>query len=202
MISSTPTRRDQVGAFFAANAGRLRAIVAGNADNTYDVVDDACATAWTTLVRRHDITLDARGFSWLATTAIRQAWRLHRARAEEAPTGTFQGDTHGHDDNDVPEPADTLAVDTESQALDRIQHADDVAAFRTLKPRERQALYLKALGYTYGQICDLTGFTYTAVNRYITEGRRALRHGGYSPEERARHRHSTLRQDDRASAAQ
>jgi hypothetical protein len=46
---------------------------------------------------------------------------------------------------------------------------------RALKPSERQALYLKGLGYTYREIMRLTGSTYTAVNRRITEGRAALR---------------------------
>ncbi|MGH2949453.1 MAG: hypothetical protein ACRDPC_24900 [Solirubrobacteraceae bacterium] len=43
------------------------------------------------------------------------------------------------------------------------------------------------LSYSYDEICQLTGFSYTAVNRYITEGRRALRRGGYTPQEQARH---------------
>jgi len=46
---------------------------------------------------------------------------------------------------------------------------------RALKPREREALYLKGLGYSYREIMRLTGSTYTAVNRCITEGRAALR---------------------------
>ena len=50
-----------------------------------------------------------------------------------------------------------------------------VAAFRQLKSREREALYLKGLGYSYREIARLTDSTYTAVNRRITEGRAALR---------------------------
>ena len=41
--------------------------------------------------------------------------------------------------------------------------------------REREALYLKGLGYSYTEIMRLTGASYTAVNRRITEGRAALR---------------------------
>ena len=44
-----------------------------------------------------------------------------------------------------------------------------------LKPQERQALGLFALGYSYGEICDLTGWTHTKVNRCLAEGRAALR---------------------------
>jgi DNA-directed RNA polymerase specialized sigma24 family protein len=48
-------------------------------------------------------------------------------------------------------------------------------AFRQLKPREREALFLKALGYSYNEIARLTDSTYTAVNRRLTEGRARLR---------------------------
>ena len=44
-----------------------------------------------------------------------------------------------------------------------------------LKPREREALYLFGLGYSYHEIAQITNATYTAVNRRITEGRAALR---------------------------
>jgi RNA polymerase sigma factor (sigma-70 family) len=180
-MTTTKTRQDQVGQFFATNADRLRRVVTRNARTNDDIVDDACATAWTKLLRRPEITLDGRGFSWLATVAIHEAWHLHSSRSRETPVGTFQRDSRDDDHDDVCEPVDALATDTENLALDRIQHAVNIQAFATLKPRERQALYLKALGYRYHEICQLTGFSYTAVNRYITEGRRALRRGGYAP---------------------
>jgi DNA-directed RNA polymerase specialized sigma24 family protein len=46
---------------------------------------------------------------------------------------------------------------------------------RALKPSEREALYLKGLGYSYREIMQLTGASYTAVNRRLAEGRAALR---------------------------
>ena len=46
-----------------------------------------------------------------------------------------------------------------------------------LKPAEREALGLFAVGYSYREICELTGWTYTRVNRCIAEGRAALRQG-------------------------
>jgi hypothetical protein len=57
----------------------------------------------------------------------------------------------------VPEPGDPLAPDTETQALDHIQHAADLRALKTLKPREpRGALHLKGLGYGYHEIAQLS----------------------------------------------
>jgi DNA-directed RNA polymerase specialized sigma24 family protein len=44
-----------------------------------------------------------------------------------------------------------------------------------LKPDERRALGLLALGYTYREICGLTGWSHTKVNRCLHEGRARLR---------------------------
>src|SRR3954468_659661 len=43
-----------------------------------------------------------------------------------------------------------------------------------LKPQEIRCLLLKAEGLSYQEICSATGFSYTKVNRCITEGRRAF----------------------------
>ena len=44
-----------------------------------------------------------------------------------------------------------------------------------LKPQERRALVLQAYGYSYAEICQLCGWTYTKVNRALAEGRARLR---------------------------
>ena len=183
-MSRIPDRREEIGAFFAAHASRVHARVARRARTAHDIVDDACATAWTKLLRRPDVALNARGLAWLITVAVHEAWQLQERRAHETPVGPFARGSAI--DGDVLEPIDVHSVDVETRAVDRARHADDVAAFLTLKPRERQTLYLQALGYRYAEICALTGSSYTAVNRFITEGRRALRRGGYTADERAR----------------
>jgi RNA polymerase sigma factor (sigma-70 family) len=43
-----------------------------------------------------------------------------------------------------------------------------------LKPDERRALSLKALGYSYTEIGELTGWTHTKINRCMAEGRKRL----------------------------
>ena len=43
-----------------------------------------------------------------------------------------------------------------------------------LKPQERRALGLKALGYSYAEIGELTGWTHTKINRCMAEGRKRL----------------------------
>jgi RNA polymerase sigma factor (sigma-70 family) len=43
-----------------------------------------------------------------------------------------------------------------------------------LKPQERRALGLLAAGHSYRDISRITGWTYTKINRCVTEGRRRL----------------------------
>jgi DNA-directed RNA polymerase specialized sigma24 family protein len=86
--------------------------------------------------------------------AINEAIALLRRTRGETPVGTFQADARGHDDTDVPEPANADAPGADELALRRIEHAERVVAFRQakLKPREREALVLQALGYSYQEI--------------------------------------------------
>src|SRR3954469_9158232 len=81
------------------------------------------------------------------------------------------------------EPAHPDERSAEQRALMRIEHEERVRAFATLKPREREALYLLGLGYSYREVAKLTQSSPTAINRRISEGRAALRRGG-----RKRHR--------------
>jgi DNA-directed RNA polymerase specialized sigma24 family protein len=68
-----------------------------------------------------------------------------------------------------------LARDVADQVAARIQHAQHLEDLATNKPNDRRALYLKGLGYRYREIMQITGASYTAVNRRISEGRLALR---------------------------
>jgi RNA polymerase sigma factor (sigma-70 family) len=53
-----------------------------------------------------------------------------------------------------------------------------VRSLGRLKPAERRALVLKGQGYSYREISELTGWTYTKTNRCLAEGRARLRQLG------------------------
>jgi hypothetical protein len=57
-------------------------------------------------------------------------------------------------------------------ASDRV--ARSAEALHGLKPQEVRALWLKALGHSYEQICEVTGWSYTKVNRCLAEGRKSF----------------------------
>ena len=172
-MTSTLERREQIEAFFTAHAAQLHTRVRRSAHAPEPTIEDACQSAWTILLRRPDITLDDHGLAWLTTVATREAWRL-ASTAREIPVGSCQGAT-GHDDEAPSEQRRPDERSAEQRALERIEHSERIEALRTLKPREREALVLHGLGHSYHEIAELTESSYTAINRRISEGRRALR---------------------------
>jgi DNA-directed RNA polymerase specialized sigma24 family protein len=73
---------------------------------------------------------------------------------------------------------DPLAA-VEAPAPDPAARYERVAVARhalaRLKANERLAIVLQAQGYSYAEICDACGWTYTKVNRCLAEGRARLR---------------------------
>ena len=70
--------------------------------------------------------------------------------------------------------AGSVATPPEEQAerLERLQIGAE--ALGRLKPQEIRCLLLLAEGHSYAEICAITGFSYTKVNRCLSEGRRAF----------------------------
>lgn len=77
-MTPTTARAQEIAAFYARYASRLQRIVSAKVNAPAQTIEDACQSAWATLLRREDVTLDERGAAWLATVAIREGWRLTR----------------------------------------------------------------------------------------------------------------------------
>jgi RNA polymerase sigma factor (sigma-70 family) len=100
--------------------------------------------------------------AWLHTVIKHEALALRRQRER---TLAGNGD-------EPPEPvADaTPALDEQASGRERVRRTAE--ALRQLKPSELQCMLLKALGYSYDEIAERTGYSWTKVNRSLTEGRR------------------------------
>ena len=101
---------------------------------------------------------------WLKTVVKHEAFALRRHRERHAPVT---------DDGEVGERG-TSAAATHDQAERYEDLRQGAEALGQLKPQEIRALLLRAEGYSYAEICETTGWTYTKVNRCLTEGRQAL----------------------------
>ena len=138
-----------------------------------EVVEDACQTAWTIMLRSQPRR--ATWFAWLRVVAIHEAWQQCGRSRHEMPVGAFISPSAREiGAYEHPEPPADIR-DVPDQVAERIQHAQRLADLATIKPNDRRTLYLKGLGYRYTEIMQITGASYTSVNRRITEGRRALR---------------------------
>ncbi len=168
---TTQERNAAVETFYRTHRATLEKKVANRVSGaSRALIEDACQTAWAVLLRRPDIGLDQRGLAWMAVVATREGWRA--ANATEIPTGAYAlPSDRGVIAEPGPHPGPTLT----DQIIDRERHQSRVTALAQLKPAERQALALRALGYSYAEIGEHTGASYTAVNRRLTEGRARLR---------------------------
>src|SRR3954449_769705 len=129
-----------------------------------DDAQDAYQRAMEILLR-HSRRLEAEGApKWAHTVVKHEAMRLRASRnrtvAGEEP------DFDRHEATTVPSP------DEHVLAFDRLTRSAE--ALQRLKPQELRALWLKAQGHSYQEIAERCGWTYTKVNRCITEGRRSF----------------------------
>jgi hypothetical protein len=101
---------------------------------------------------------------WLKTVIKHEAFALRRQRERLTPV---TGDGEPVERGTVP-----TATHEQAERYERLSQSAE--ALRRLKPQEIRCLVLRAKGLSYREICDVTGFTYTKVNRCLTEGRQAL----------------------------
>ena len=132
--------------------------------DTPDDAEDAYQRAAEILLKRRSEPPGEDMCRWLRTTVKHEALAIRRSRERMVPLG-------GADR--VPEPPGAQP-DTEERAerFERLRLG--AQALRSLKPQEIRCLALRAEGYTYNEICQLTGFSYTKVDRCLKEGRAAF----------------------------
>lgn len=129
---------------------------------TREDAEDAYQRAVEILLTRAPSTDADELVPWLKTVVKHEAFALRRQRARQG----------------VPSQADALeplagASPGPAELAERRERLRVGAeALRRLKPQEVRALTLKAQGLSYQEICAATGWTYTKVNRCLSEGRR------------------------------
>jgi RNA polymerase sigma factor (sigma-70 family) len=145
-----------------AEHGRALLRTANHWSLCHDDALDAYQRALEIFLRRADHVLPETEVAWLKVVIKHEAMAIRRVRTE-----SVSGEEPDLDAR--PEP-------TQRPLDDRVAGGERVSrsaeALRALKPDERRALMLKAQGYSYQEIGQHLGWTYTKVNRAITEGRR------------------------------
>lgn len=148
-------------AAFVARHERSLLRVARQWSLTEDDARDAYQRALEIYVRRIDSLDVATELAWLRVVVKHEALAVRRQHAESVPVDEL--DFEGHE-AERQRPIDDLLAGRE-----RVERGAE--ALRRLKPDEARALVLKAEGLSYQEIGERLGWTYTKVNRCITEGR-------------------------------
>jgi RNA polymerase sigma factor (sigma-70 family) len=134
-----------------------------------DDAEDAYQRAVEILLTKGPDCESPRLAAWMHTVTKREAMAVRRGR-ERLLGARFPGEREGD-----PHAVDALPADRPGPA-ERVERRERVArsseALAALKPHERRALALKAEGYSYAEIQQLCGWTYTKVNRCMAEGRK------------------------------
>ncbi len=137
--------------------------------------EDACQRAFEILMRHSERVEREWAAPWLRTVVRNEAMAIGRTRRRQVPVG--------EEVLDRIDPAHGANVEDLCERIDERRRAE--RELPRLKPQERRALGLLAAGHSYKEICAITGWTYTKVNRCVSEGRAALGTGGRVPEQTA-----------------
>jgi RNA polymerase sigma factor (sigma-70 family) len=106
---------------------------------------------------------------WMQTVTKREALAVRRQRER------LLGSPRSPSEDDDRDPLELIASESpgpNDQLARRERVARSGEALRALKPQEVRALTLKAQGYSYAEIGEMTGWSYTKINRCMAEGRK------------------------------
>lgn len=155
--SRRPAQRgDETELFLSFNDELLRRL-GGTVRTSPQNLEDACAFAWAQFLV-HQPDRDRNWRAWLFRVAQREAWMLDRGGRREAPEEL----------DSLPAPR---GADAPPDAWDafrvkgEIDEAVDV--LRQLPPRLREVAFLRATGFRYDQIAEVTGNSMTTVSRLV-----------------------------------
>jgi DNA-directed RNA polymerase specialized sigma24 family protein len=150
---------------FSERRDYLMAIAKRNANSEADA-EEALQEAFAAFLAHYNPSRGSPPLAWLTLTLKRRCWRANREARRERPFGGRP--EHGP----VLESLGSPRAGSAERLIEREEARRRIAA---LKPDERTALGLLAAGLSYAEIGVRKGWTYTKVNRCITEGRAALR---------------------------
>ncbi len=145
----------------------LLAIARRNCGRDADA-EEALHDAFAAFIEHYDPGDGAPALAWLTLTLKRRCWRIRQEAWDAAPP---QPARNGEDVI-----AEKTAERSQSGPEERVVDLEEARRrLRALKANQRAAIGLQAAGLTYREIGERRGWTYTKVNRSITEGRAVLR---------------------------
>jgi RNA polymerase sigma factor (sigma-70 family) len=127
---------------------------------TAEDAEDAYQRGLEILLTKAPSTSEADLVPWLKTVVKHEAFALRRHLDRHAPVT---------DDSELGERGTQTAA-THDQAERYEDLRQGAEALAQLKPQEIRALLLRAEGYSYAEICQITGWSYTKEKRSVWQG--------------------------------
>jgi RNA polymerase sigma factor (sigma-70 family) len=144
-------------------APRLRQIVRANVRAPDPVVEDACQIAWSRLIRHSERVRREAALSWLATTAVREAYKLSRRdRRELSLDAELERTGELPFPSSAPGPAEVVEL------------RERLCEVRQLPERQQRLVWMHAAGLTYVEMADRTGDSRRTVERQILRAKGKL----------------------------
>jgi RNA polymerase sigma factor (sigma-70 family) len=129
---------------------------------TPEDAEDAYQRGVEILLTKAPSTTEDELLPWLRTVIKHESFAVRKSSGRAVPD----------DDPLAGEPDERAWTDDRAERYERLRLGAEAMA--GLKPQEIRCLLLKAEGLSYQEICEVTGWTYTKVNRCLSEGRRAF----------------------------
>ena len=147
----------------------LLAIARRNAHTETDAAE-ALQEAFASFIAKFDLERGAPPLAWLTLTLKRQCWRQRREAHLDRHCGQ-EAEAGGEELGSFLDALSSLEPEPAERVIER---EEDRRRLARLKPDERTALGMRAAGLSYAEIAERRGWTYTKVNRCLSEGRAAL----------------------------
>jgi RNA polymerase sigma factor (sigma-70 family) len=156
-----------VGELYVLLARRLEHIVRLDVRAPDALIEDACQFAWSRLLHHRHRVHRETVVSWLARTAVHEAFKLLRRDARELSLEIVAEDAAG------PTPAPSCRSPHElAECRERL------AGIGRLPERQQRILWLHALGLSYAEIAEYEDCTLRTVERQLLRARRRIREEG------------------------
>jgi RNA polymerase sigma factor (sigma-70 family) len=129
---------------------------------TPEDAEDAYQRGVEILLTKAPTTRESELLPWMRTVLKHEAFAVRKSSGRMVLV----------DDAQIAEEGPISWTDEQAERYERLRVGAEAMA--GLKPQEIRCLLLKAEGRSYQEICEITGWSYTKVNRCISEGRKAF----------------------------
>jgi RNA polymerase sigma factor (sigma-70 family) len=156
---------DAVSDLYATLSARLERIVRLDVRAPDAVIEDACQFAWIRLIHHRQRVRSDAALSWLAKTAVHEAFKLIRREQRELSLDALLETTN----TVLPAPGPSP-----QELVEQLELLDSVAL---LPERQRRFLWLHAVGLSYTEMAAHEDCTRRTVERQLLRAKTAVRAG-------------------------